>query len=180
MRRPLDSEHHEVVTDFRAPFEVPGADAAVCALGTTIAAAGSRDAFYAVDHDAVLQFAGASRAAGINRFLVVTAVGADPRARVFYSRVKGETERDLAALRFVRLDIAQPGLLLGSRKEQRPVERILQGIDPLARRFMGGPLNRFAGIKAETVARALLHLCEQAERGVFRHRNRDLLRIANL
>jgi len=178
-RRPLGTRETEVLTEFTEPPALPGADAAICALGTTIARAGSQEAFYTVDHDAVLVFAEAARAAGVPHFLVVTAVGANPRAKVFYSRVKGEVERDLAMLAFRRLDIAQPGLLLGYRKERRPVEQLLKTMDPLARRFMPGRLRRYAGIEAATLARALLRLAEAGgEAGVFRHDNRSLEALA--
>jgi uncharacterized protein YbjT (DUF2867 family) len=178
-RRSLGTGDEEVITTFREALELPEADVAVCALGTTIAQAGSQEAFYAVDHDAVMTFAEAAQAAGVEHFLVVTAVGANPRARVFYSRVKGEVERDLEALSFRRLDIAQPGLLLGPREEHRPVELFLKAIDPIARRFMPGSLDRYAGIEADTVARALLNLSEQGkDAGTHRHQNRDLQRIA--
>ncbi|MEE4279421.1 MAG: oxidoreductase [Halieaceae bacterium] len=174
-RRALGSGHEEIITDFEPGLELPGADAAVCTLGTTIASAGSRAAFYAVDHDAVIAYATAARRAGVEHFLVITAVGANPRAAVYYSRVKGEVERDLDAIGFRCLDIAQPGLLLGSRGERRPVESFLQSIDPLARKFLLGPLDRYAGIAAEHVAKALLELCSDSTRsGVFRHGNRDL------
>jgi uncharacterized protein YbjT (DUF2867 family) len=178
-RRSVDATCEEVLTNFHTPLALPRADAAICTLGTTIATAGSREAFYAVDHDAVLCFARSAREAGVDRFAVVTAVGADPRARVFYSRVKGETERDLADLGFCRLDIAQPGLLIGPREERRPVERFLQTVDPVARRFLLGPMDCYAGIDAETVARALLVLCDEREDGVFRHRNRELTRAVD-
>ncbi len=178
-RRPLDTGDEEIITTFQEPLELPEADVAVCALGTTIARAGSQEAFYAVDHDAVMTFADAAKAAGVEHFLVVTAVGANPRARVFYSRVKGEVERDLEALSFRRLDIVQPGLLLGPREEHRPVELFLKAIDPIARRFMLGSMDCYAGIEADTVARALLNLSEQgAESGTRRHQNRALQRLA--
>jgi len=178
-RRAIENSEREIVTSFEQVPDLPEAQAAVCALGTTIARAGSREAFYAVDHDAVLAFARAAGAAGIPRFLVVTAVGANVAAAVYYSRVKGEVERDLQALAFNRLDIAQPGLLLGPRDERRPVEAFLQTADPVLRRFMVGPLHRYAGIAAEDVARALLRLCQTEEApGVFRHRNRALLHLA--
>jgi uncharacterized protein YbjT (DUF2867 family) len=178
-RRALENSDREIITDFVDPPTLPAADAAVCTLGTTMARAGSRDAFYAVDHDAVLCFARAAIAAAIPRFLVVTAVGANARAAVYYSRVKGEVERDLEALAFQRLDIAQPGLLLGPRSERRPVETMLQRVDPVLRCVMVGPFDRYAGIAAQDVAGALLRLCETAnEPGVFRHRNRAHLRLA--
>jgi uncharacterized protein YbjT (DUF2867 family) len=178
-RRSLDREPLEVVTDFTTSLDLGPADAAICALGTTIGAAGSRAAFYEVDHDAVLRFATAAYKGGTRHFLLVSAVGADASSRVFYSRVKGETERDLVELGFKRVDIAQPALLLGARTENRPVEKLLQAADPLTRLGMLGLLDRYAGIGAITVARALLKLCEDSEPGIFRHENRALLAMAN-
>ena len=175
-RRSLSTDHTEILTTFEEVPELPPADAAICALGTTIAAAGSRRAFYSVDHDAVLAFASAARDAGVEHFLVVTAVGANPKAGVYYSRVKGEVERDLETLGFRCLDIAQPGLLIGDRDERRPVEQFMQAINPVARHFLPGPLSRYAGINAKAVASALLSLSEdQDRRGVFRHENAALL-----
>lgn len=175
-RRSLNRGAREVVTDFSAPVSLSDADAAICALGTTMAAAGSRRAFYAVDHDAVLSFAESAQQAGAPHFLLVSAVGAKPRAAVYYSRVKGETERDLEALGFARLDIAQPGLLIGARDENRPVERLLQATDSMSRLALRGPWQRYAGIRAEVVAKALLKLCAQGSEpeGVFRHENSAL------
>ncbi len=75
--------------------------------------AGSEQAFRAVDHDAVLAFAKAALAAGASGFVLVSGLGANARSRIFYNRVKGETEADLRALGFASLAIAQPSLLLG-------------------------------------------------------------------
>ena len=175
-RRSLSTDHTEILTTFEEVPELPPADAAICTLGTTIAAAGSRPAFYAVDHDAVMAFASAAREAGVEHFLIVTAVGASPKAGVYYSRVKGEVERDLETLGFRCLDIAQPGLLIGDRDERRPVEQFMQLINPVARHFLPGPLSRYAGIDAEVVASALLSLSQDQDRqGVFRYENADLL-----
>jgi uncharacterized protein YbjT (DUF2867 family) len=111
---PPHVEWHRV--DFDALPALPPAEDAVCALGTTIAVAGSRSAFRAVDHDAVLVFARAALASGVRRFAVVSALGADPRSRTFYSRVKGEVEQDLAELGFESLIVARPSLLDGERE----------------------------------------------------------------
>lgn len=179
-RRSLGASDREILTDFRKPVSLGEADAAICTLGTTIASAGSREAFRGVDHDAVLTFAESARASGIEHFLMVTAVGANPRAGVFYSRVKGEVERDVQNLGFRRVDIAQPGLLLGQREERRPVEAFLQAANPLLQHLMLGPMDRYAGISAVTVAAALLRLCETArEPGTYRHENRALTASAN-
>jgi uncharacterized protein YbjT (DUF2867 family) len=173
-RRPVDGVQSNIATDFQSTPALPGADAAVCALGTTIATAGSRRAFNAIDHDAVLNFARAALDAGVERFIVVSAVGASARSPVFYSRVKGETERDLRELGFARLDVMQPGLLLGDRQEQRRGEAFFQRLDPLLRPFFFGSLRRYAGIPAVTVAGAMLALCARRDAGCYVHTNTDM------
>ena len=177
-RRDAEGVAATIQTDFTAPPALPPADVALCALGTTMATAGSRAAFYAVDHDAVLLFAKAAQGAGARHFILISAVGADARSPVFYSRVKGETERDLVALGFGRLDILRPGLLLGSRRERRPGEALLQRLDPMLSRLLPGPLGRYAGIPAATVAAAMLALCSQRSEGKFIHHNADIRRLA--
>ena len=95
-----------------------------CCLGTTIGRAGSKAAFRRVDHDYVLALGRWARGASAHRMIVISAAGADAASRVFYNRVKGETERDLAALRLRSLVIVRPSLLSGQRDEFRLGERL--------------------------------------------------------
>ncbi|BAM92936.1 conserved hypothetical protein [Bradyrhizobium oligotrophicum S58] len=105
------------VVDFAALPPLPPADELYLALGTTIKVAGSQAAFRAVDHDANLAVARAALASGTKRVGLVSAMGADAKSRIFYSRVKGELEDDLTALPFEGLVIARPSLLVGPRAE---------------------------------------------------------------
>ena len=93
-------------------FEV---DWVFCALGTTMRQAGSQDAFRRVDFDYPLSVARTARAAGARHFLLVSAVGADDRSRVFYNRVKGELENAVSHFGYPSLTIARPSLRLGER-----------------------------------------------------------------
>ena len=161
-RRPLDLAHPklaQVTSDF-ATLEKTAADLrcddAFCCLGTTIRKAGSQAAFRAVDHVAVLAFAWAARRNGAGRFFVVTALGADARSRVFYNRVKGETEEALAVLDFKTLAIFRPSLLLGPRAETRRGERVGAAFMWLAEPLLLGPLRKYRAIQAEVVARAMV------------------------
>lgn len=162
LRRPLPAVEalpraQRVDWDGRAAPALPPLDSACCALGTTIAVAGSQAAFRAVDFDAVLAFARAARAAGATRFGVVSALGADAGSRVFYNRVKGEMETALAALGFASLVVARPSLLLGDRA---PLGQPLRGGEAWAQRLAPwlGPLlpARWRPIGAEAVAAGLL------------------------
>jgi uncharacterized protein YbjT (DUF2867 family) len=173
-RRASGVADQDLVVDFADLPALPAADAAVCALGTTIAAAGSRAAFRAVDHDAVVAFARAARAAGARHCILVTAVGADPDAGVFYSRVKGEAERDVEAVGFEGLDLVRPGLLLGERTESRPVEALMQRLSPILNPLLVGGLDRYGAIDADTVAAAIAALVDRGPDAFHTHENRAL------
>lgn len=99
-------------------------DAVICALGSTIAQAGSREAFHRIDHDYPLAFARLAQAQGAQAFVLNSAAGANPQSSIFYSRVKGELERDLRALGFNSLTLVRPGLIGGERNEVRRGERL--------------------------------------------------------
>ena len=104
------------VVDFaRLPQDLPAVDDAYVALGTTIKVAGSQEAFRQVDLDFVVATARVARASGATRLAVVSALGANAGARIFYNRVKGEMQAAIATLGFECVVIAQPSLLLGDR-----------------------------------------------------------------
>jgi uncharacterized protein YbjT (DUF2867 family) len=153
---PLQPAHRVHMVDFAALPPLPRADAAFCALGTTIRAAGSREAFRAVDLEAVLAFARAAGAAGVRRFGLVSSLGADPASRNFYACVKGQAEQELCRLGFARLVIARPSLLLGDRhalgQPARPAEALGQHLGG----WLGPVLPRaWRPVPAAHVARAL-------------------------
>lgn len=146
------------------------AAAAYCALGTTIRTAGSQAAFKAVDLDAVAAFAAFARRSGARRFMLVSAFGADPDSRVFYSRIKGEAEQAVAGLGFEAVHIAQPSLLLGDRAESRPGEWLGKHLFRLLRPLLLGPLRPWRAVSADEVAARLIAASRSPVSGVLRHR----------
>lgn len=146
------------LTDSFSTFTAPPlVDDVFIALGTTIKTAGSREAFRAVDFDAVLAVARAARIAGATRLGVVSAMGADAHSAIFYSRVKGEAEEALLHLGFPTLVIVRPSVLAGERESlgqpPRAGEKIAIGLS----RLFGGliPAN-YQAISADSVARTLV------------------------
>jgi len=132
-------------------------DCVFCALGTTIKKAGSEDAFRRVDYEYPLTVARAAAESGARRFALVSAVGADAKSRVFYSRVKGELEEALAKLPFPRgLRIARPSILLGDRSEPRPGEHVAALLMRATAPLFAGGLKKYRAITDEQVARALV------------------------
>lgn len=145
---------HRVLPQLKTPVDV-----AICCLGTTLARAGSREAFRMADYDLPLAVARRARRLGARHFLVMSSLGADPASRHFYTRVKGELEQALVEQGWPQLTIVRPSLLLGPREEFRLGETLAA---PLSRLLPG----RWRGIRAETVARALWRLAGEAGTGV--------------
>ncbi|MEE4105087.1 NAD(P)H-binding protein [Pseudomonas viridiflava] len=133
-------------------------DIAFCCLGTTIKQAGSQDAFKAVDLDLVVAFAKRARELGARHLLVISAVNADARSSVFYSRIKGEMEQALRAQDWPQLTIARPSLLVGNRPETRWAEQLAA---PIAKLIPG----KYGAIEACQLARALWRLALEEQDG---------------
>jgi uncharacterized protein YbjT (DUF2867 family) len=153
-------------------------DDAYCCLGTTMRAAGSAQAFRAVDHDLVLQFARFAQAAGAKTLVCVSAVGASPESRNFYLQLKGETELALGALRFRSLHLMQPSLLLGARSEWRATEALARALMPLLNPLMLGSYQRWRAIPARTVAAAMRAAAALGIGGINRHTWRAMQSLA--
>ncbi len=155
------------------------ADVAISTLGTTMRQAGSKEAFAAIDLDAVTEFAGAAWGAGARQFLMVSSVGADAGASNFYLATKGRAESAVRAMGFDRVDIFQPGLLRGEREgESRMGERIGIFLSPLTDRLTPAFLDKFRSTAAEDVAAAMTRCIGLAGNGAFQHQNRDIWRLS--
>jgi uncharacterized protein YbjT (DUF2867 family) len=166
-RRNLPLTHprlQQAIVDFAAPSSLeslPAPDAAFCCLGTTIGRAGSREAFRAVDHDAVVAFAKAARQKGARHFLHVTALGADAGSRVFYNAVKGQAEDSVAGLGFEGVAAFQPSILDGDRAESRPMERVGLAVT----RTLGPLLGKYRPTPVSAVAAAMIAWCKDPRPG---------------
>ncbi len=167
VRRPLDVTHphlQQVLFDFDHPdADAVRGDDLFCALGTTLRKAGSKAAQYRVDVEYPLSLGRIARAQGVRQYLLVSSVGANAHAGLFYLRMKGELEEQLAALGLETFISVRPSTLLGERAEFRLGERVGVAIDRLFRPFIPA---RYRGIHADQVAAALVALANAGLRGV--------------
>jgi uncharacterized protein YbjT (DUF2867 family) len=148
----------EEIIDFDKPEswqdKVKG-DVLFSAFGTTIKTAGSKAAQWKIDYTYQYQMAMAARTNGVPAMVLVSSAGASPNSRIFYSRMKGELDRDIKALGFERFTILKPSILAGNRKEKRAGESVglvlgkLIGIIPY--------LIRYRAIPASVVAKAMVN-----------------------
>lgn len=176
VRRPLplrNAKLQECQLDVSFPYpeKLQGADV-YCCLGTTMAKAGSKEAFRAVDYALPMRMAREAKSAGAQRFFLISAMGADAGSFVFYNRIKGELERDLEAIGFESLAIFRPGLLLGDRAEKRPGEQFAK--------WLFGAINRilpraWQGIPSDRVAESMLSAAAEDWKGKRIFSNADMI-----
>lgn len=147
-----------VDTDFGnlAKLGLGHVDDVFCCLGTTMRRAGSRAAFEAVDHDLPIKLAQGTRDYGASHLSMVSSLGADPNARSFYLRVKGETERAISAVGIRSLAFFRPSLLLGAREQPRFGEVVGKVVASAVKPLLIGSLRRYRAIEAKDVALAMV------------------------
>jgi uncharacterized protein YbjT (DUF2867 family) len=157
-------ENH--VVDFDAlPADAPWwhADGGICTLGTTMREAGSHPAFRKVDVDYPLTVARLLHEHGARSFAFNSSIGANPKARAFYHRVKGEVEQRLIAGGFASLTLVRPSGILGPRKPHRAWEarafKLFHSIRPVLPRH-------YRVVPADKIAKALLEAAITAPPGV--------------
>jgi len=141
----------------------------VCALGTTIKKAGSQASFRRVDQEYPVAAAHLALEQGAQHFLLVSALGANARSRIFYNRVKGDVEQAIRALPYRSVTIVRPSILLGEREEARLGETIGKVLSRFAPR-------RIRAVPARDVAAALLRAALEDVPGVRIIESRDLHR----
>lgn len=132
-------------------------DDVFCCLGTTLRAAGSRAAFYQVDHDFCVAAATLAHQAKVSRFLMVSAMNANPSSKLsYYARVKGEAEHDVAAIGLPAVTFMQPSLLEGERDELRFGEEMGQRVMTLIKPFVSWSKADWLSVPADMVAKAMV------------------------
>jgi uncharacterized protein YbjT (DUF2867 family) len=117
VRKPLKIQNDKLkihVIDFDKPEEwknIVRGDVAFSCLGTTLKAAGSKEAQRKVDFDYQYEFAKAAKENNVDDYILVSAYGANPKSKIFYSRMKGELEEAVKKLHFEKITIFKPGML---------------------------------------------------------------------
>ncbi len=155
---------HNIVTDFEnleSLREQLKADDVFCAMGTTIAKAGSQAAFRKVDYEIPLKVAELARQNGAKKFILVSSLGADAGSRVFYSKVKGELEEAVKKLRYDWLIIFRPSILLGDRKEKRTGEAIGRFAAEKLSFLFAGPLKKYKGTPVYLLGRLMVKIAQE-------------------
>lgn len=105
----------EVVIDFGKiedyKNEMNG-DVAFSCLGTTLKAAGSKEAQWTIDYDYQYHFAKISKENNVSTFVLISSFGANKDSKIFYTKMKGKLEDEVLKFGFIRTIIFQPPSLV--------------------------------------------------------------------
>ncbi len=171
VRKPLEWIHpklEQILVDWEGVFDLPqGITDAFCILGTTISKAGSKENFHKVDYEYPVIFAKAAKKAGAGGFFIVTALGADQNSLIFYNKVKGQVEAEIAKVGFAVFGVFRPSVLDGDRKEFRFGEKIIQTLAIFINPFLIGPVRKYRSIHSKIVGKAMLNLAWSDKKGNF-------------
>ena len=180
VRRAVDLQHPKLeicITDFsnyeQYRQQLGTGDCIFCCIGTTMAQVKGDKALYrSIDFDIPVNAARFGKEAGFQQYLLVSAIGANSKSRIFYSRLKGEVEEVIATYGFNSFHVFRPSFLIGNRKEQRTGERI--GI-ALFRLFQFLIPSAYKGIAVTAVAKAMIRSARQQQTGLHIYSYRQMI-----
>ena len=132
-----------------------GHDAAICTLGVGQPSQMSKDEFIKIDRDAVITFATACKHTGVRHFTLLSSVGVDATSSSLYLRTKGELEQALIALRFERLSLFHPSMILTPTNRYGFSQAVTLAVFPWLQPVLLGPLRKFRGINVDTLGKAI-------------------------
>lgn len=185
VRKGLTIEHpklKELIVDFDRINEYSASiqgDVVFCCLGTTNSKTPDKVQYKKIDYQYPLDVAKIAQNNGATAYHLVSAMGADVNSSIFYSKTKGEVERDLQAIPFKSIYIYRPSLLEGNREEKRSAEKIMIGLMRFLNPLLIGGLKKYRSIKIETVASAMFKESLTDKEGIFIYSSDQIEAIGN-
>lgn len=129
VRKAPDLEHEKLkihIIDFNEIIkhkELIKGDILFSSLGTTKKEAGGKQRQYIIDYTYQYEFAKIAAENGVDQLSLVSSIGANPKSFMFYPKMKGELESDVKKLKFKKIDIFQPPILIRQPEVIRKVEK---------------------------------------------------------
>jgi uncharacterized protein YbjT (DUF2867 family) len=169
VRRKPEMQHPKLIVhviDFDKPQqwkELVKGDVLFSCLGTTLKAAGSKEAQWKIDYEYQFQFAKAAKENQVANYVLVSSAGADPASSIFYTKLKGKLEEAVKGLGFPKITILKPSLLARKntdRKAEVISMKVIQFLNKL------GLLRSMKPLPTETLAQAMINCAKSKETGL--------------
>ncbi|WP_299246179.1 nucleoside-diphosphate sugar epimerase [uncultured Aquimarina sp.] len=140
-------------------------DEVFCCIGTTNAKTPDKGLYRTIDYGIPVTAAQLCKQNNIKTFIVISALGADTKSRVFYNRTKGEMEETVLSLEIPKTHILQPSLISGKRDEKRTGEYFFKQLMKVINPLLLGSLKKYRSIHPETIVSAMIWLANNEFNG---------------
>lgn len=145
-----------------------------CCIGTTNAnVKGNKAEYRKIDFDIPVNAARFGKENGFQQFLLVSAIGANAKSGIFYSRLKGEVEEAIGTFSFQSFHVFRPSFLLGNRSEKRTGEGLAKTVSKaLAFLFPA----RYKPIEAKKAAIAMVKAAKEQKAGMHLYTYNEMMK----
>lgn len=181
VRRPSSHESEKtefIVGDVMQPntFDLASVDEVFICIGTTRNKTPDKGEYRDIDYGIPVDWAKWSAENKVQKYVVVSAMGANEKSSIFYNKLKGEMENEVFKILPDNSYSVRPSLLLGDRKEKR----VGEGLAISFYKTLGFLIpKKYKGITAKSVAKAMIYICNNpVSKRVFE--SIDLQKFANL
>jgi uncharacterized protein YbjT (DUF2867 family) len=138
------------------------ADEVFCCIGTTKAKTPNEEQYLQIDYGIPVMAAQLCKQNNINTFVVISALGADKKSKIFYNRTKGRMEEAVLMEKIPNTYVLQPSLIGGNRSESRFGESIAKVFMKLLNPFMFGSLSKYKTIHPITISKCMVILANNS------------------
>ena len=181
VRRKLDIQHKKLnihVIDFDQPEQwkdlVKG-DVLFSCLGTTIKAAGSKEAQWKIDYEYQYLFAEFAQENNVKHYVLVSSVSSSPNSSNFYLRMKGQLEESVKTLGFPKLTIFNPPVLV-RKNSDRTME--VAGLKAIQFFNKIGMFRSQKPLQTEILAQAMINSAKSTENGITALKGKEIWKCA--
>ena len=137
------------------------ADEVFCCIGTTKNKTPDEETYRKIDFGIPVNAARIAKENGCSTFVVISALGADPKSSMFYNRTKGEMEREIQKLNIKNSFFLEPSLIAGDREEKRGFENMAKQVMKVVNYALVGPLEKYRSIHPKAIAKAMVKVANE-------------------
>lgn len=149
-------EHLVDLFDLQKHKELFNGNEVYCCIGTTKSKTPNEEVYKKIDYGIPVSAAKLAGENNIPKFLVISALGADAKSKVFYNKTKGEMEQDVLAQKISETYIFEPSLISGDREEKRVFESLAKNAMKVLNYAFVGPLKKYRSIEPDAIAEAMI------------------------
>ena len=164
IKHPKIEEHLVDLFELEKYIDLFSADELYCCVGTTKAKTPDEETYLKIDYGIPITLANLCVQKKIETFIVISALGADKKSRIFYNRTKGKMEEGVLRVGIKNTYILQPSLIGGTRDEKRLGEKAAKLLMGVLNPFLVGSLKKYRPIHPKSIVNAMVWLANNEYR----------------